>query len=280
VVVVAFYSGNDALESFRLAYSAEPWSRLRLDPNITASDGPPVKYPPPKSWWWEVNFKDRVTTTFIPRFRLASNMDHPAVKAGYAIMAETARLMSDMAGKAGVPIVFTIIPSKELVYAEKVRGDGIDAPDDYLSLIKAEEANLRGLALQLAKLPHADYVDLLSPLQGEALKPLKLYPPDGNGHPLAAGYDFIARTLAPAVNRHLPQKKSGLFRIRNREKRYLFILVKDDGVWYFGSREIIKANGWTLDETPLIESRDIAGLPIRGIIGMADPMQFGPKSVK
>jgi hypothetical protein len=98
VVVVAFYSGNDPLESFAMAYDIERWAALRPDPRLTGTEAPPVAFPPPESELWHVKFKDGCITTFSPKLRLASNMpDQPAVRAGYAIMRESARQISALA---------------------------------------------------------------------------------------------------------------------------------------------------------------------------------------
>jgi hypothetical protein len=139
VVVVAFYSGNDPLESFAIAYGVEHWAALRPDPRLTGAEAPSVAFPPPESELWHVKFKDGSTTTFSPKLRLASNVpDHPAVKAGYAIMREVAHQISVLAQPFDTKLVFTVIPTKELAFAEKVRRDGIETPADYAELVSAE----------------------------------------------------------------------------------------------------------------------------------------------
>ena len=47
VLVVAFYSGNDPLESFMIAYGNAQWAAFRLDKNLSARDTPAVA--PPES---------------------------------------------------------------------------------------------------------------------------------------------------------------------------------------------------------------------------------------
>ena len=279
VVVVAFYSGNDSLESFHLAYSVKRWAHLRLNPKLNASDMPPGKYPPPESEWWPVVFKDGAKTTFTPKHRLGSNMDHPAVKAGYAIMKETARQMSDSAGKSNVRVVFIIIPTKELVFAEKVRREGIDASSDYLALIGSEGKNYKDLASELKMLPNAVYVDLLTPMRQEALT-VPLYPPTTDGHPVAAGYNFIARVVAPVVDEYIPVGPRGLLLLETSPKDRFPVLADDDGVWLFRSRKIIIANGWRTGNIPIVQPRDIATLPLRGVITTVDPQRFGPPSIE
>lgn len=279
VIIVAFYSGNDALESFQLVYGADRWASLRPDPNIGKTDSPTGTFPPPESEWWRVRFKDGLATIFTPRHRLLSNQDHPAVKAGYAIMQEAARRMATMPGKGDINLVFAVIPTKELVYAEKVRRDGIEAPKDYLALVKAEKANVEKLAGALMNLPNAVYVDLVAPLQKAALSSEPLYPSNMNGHPIAAGYAIIAGALAPVVNQYLPQRPRGLVAVKVSPKDYQFVLVKKSGVWGFASKNTIKANGWTMIDVPVVSQRDISALPLRGVITSIEPRRFGPRSM-
>jgi hypothetical protein len=206
VVVVAFYTGNDPLESFLLAYSRPRWEALRPDRSLSAADGPKIPFPPPESTWWPVTFPDGVSTVFTPELRLSSNSHHPAAKAGYGIMAKVAQAMAASPNHTRFPqgigsmrLVFTIIPTKELVYAEKIRRAQLETVAAYDELIARESANAAALATILAGLPHATYVDVIEPLQQAALNPRSLYPNDHNGHPLSPGYAVIAETLAFAA---------------------------------------------------------------------------------
>jgi hypothetical protein len=62
-----------------------------------------------------------------PRLRLISNIDHPAVDAGYALMATAGRLIAEKAEALGTRLVFTVMPAGERVYADMVIGDSIVA---------------------------------------------------------------------------------------------------------------------------------------------------------
>ncbi len=146
VIVVAFYTGNDPLETFQQAYGNDRNALLRLDPKLTAGDAPKVVFPAPESEWWKVTFEDGVSTIFTPRLRHASNQNHPAVRVGYAIMAETGRWMAEIARRNQVTLVLTIIPTKELACAAKVAQEGIEPPRDYAALITDERENARWLA--------------------------------------------------------------------------------------------------------------------------------------
>lgn len=276
IIIVAFYTGNDPLESFEVAYNIDKWKSLRIDPALTSKDVPNVEFPAPESEWRHVRFKDGVETIFTPRLRFASNQDHSAVRAGYAIMLEVARQMSIKTQSLNIRLVFTLIPTKEMVYAEKFLHDQIIPSEDYLTLIGAEEKNLRTLSFELDQLPNAVYVDLLTPLQQAALKPEPLYPPDINGHPIAAGYKVIADTLSPVVGSYLQVRPHGLFAVELPYADYFVAVINNEGVWIFDRDDIMKANGWGLDGIKTIKYRDIADLPIRGTVAIVDPARFGP----
>jgi lysophospholipase L1-like esterase len=206
IVVVAFYTGNDPLESFRKAYSDSRWRSLLPDHTISVDDAPSVVFPPPDSELWDVQFSDGLEFSFAPKLRLASNQEHPAVQAGYDVMAIVAKQIVEIAATRNIRVVFTIIPTAELVYARKVRSENIVASSEYSALIAAETMRIERLAAELSKIPRATYVDIVSVLQSEALGSEPLYPP-ANGHPLPAGYQIIAEALAPTVSESLPKQQ-------------------------------------------------------------------------
>ena len=127
-IVVAFYTGNDSLESFTLAYGSEVHKEFRPDLSLTKFDAPPVIFPAPVEEKWEVQFKDGIKTVFTPTVRLASNSDQPAVKAGYEIMALIAEQITALAVPKRIPVFFTIIPTKEFVYSQKINSENINVP--------------------------------------------------------------------------------------------------------------------------------------------------------
>lgn len=200
VLIVAFYTGNDPLESFVQAYGRERWRPLRPNARLTAGDAPPIVFPPPADEIWGARFDDGVTVGFTPRYRLASNNEHPAVSAGYDVMAEAARQLGVAAADAGARLVFTIIPTKELVFAPRVTAEGLDAPEAYDTLVTREAENIARLSRALEAVPGATYVDVVRALQRAARLPTPLYPASEDGHPLAHGYGVIAAALADALD--------------------------------------------------------------------------------
>jgi lysophospholipase L1-like esterase len=275
VVIVAFYSGNDPLESFQLAYGSEHWNWLIPDTVLTSSDMPKVESPPPRSEYLDVTFKDGVRTVFTPTLRLASNDDSPVVSAGYSIMGTAARLIAEKARQAGSKIVFTVIPTKELVYATKMQGEGITLPDNYKRLVKLEHQHIIKLANDIGNIPGALYVDVASALQRAAMNNVNLYPDNMNGHPVAEGYRVIGEQLSKTVKRLIPATPRGLYAWNDDGLPY-FILVNYEGVWLFESIELIEENGWPEGDVTIIESRELSNLSYKGMIKTVDRRRFGP----
>lgn len=275
VVVVAYYTGNDPLESFTMAYGVDHWHWLRPDSSLRGADSPRVVSPAPESEWWPVAFSDGTRAIFTPTLRLASNQDHPAVKAGYAIMAGSAKHIAGLAGKAGIDVIFTIIPTKELVFAAKVAEEGLDVPADYATLVSRERENIATLSAHIQSLPGVHYVDVLTPLQSAAMEGRFLYAPDKDGHPFPEGYGVIGRAIADKVNALLPDRPSGLYSLVT-DDQYSFLLVNAEGVWNFNSTELIEANGWPPGEVRNITLRELVDLPHMGAISGVDAARFGP----
>jgi len=280
VIVIAFYSGNDALETFQQAYGNKRYAFLKLDQTLKSSDMPKVVYPAPESEWWRVQFKDRVSTIFTPKLRHSSNQQHPAVRAGYAGMAEAGRMMGQMARRNHqVKLVFTIIPTKELVYTVKVAQDGIIPPADYQALVTDEHDNIRWLADELGKVPGTIFVDVVTPLQEAAKQATPLYPENNNGHPIEAGYRIIARTLAVTVQPFLSDQIEGLVAFRKDENHSSAFLVRDGKAWFVPSFDIARQNGWSSDNIPLTDERKIRRLPLVGVMNRVDATRFGPHKI-
>jgi len=198
VVVVAFYAGNDPMESFRLAYALEHWRELRPDPELDVDDAP--REPPGDGWLgWNTTLADGVAVRFTPGRRLYSMQAHPTTDAGWEIMAAVAGRMAAIAAERGIALVFTLIPTKERVFAPLLARDGVAVTESYAELVAAERGREAGFAQRLAELPGVAWVDLATPLERAILAGRRTHRLDGDGHPLPAGYALIARTVEPAV---------------------------------------------------------------------------------
>lgn len=279
LIIVAFYSGNDSLESFRIAYSLDRFKDLRPVRNLNLEEAPSVAFPPPPESLWPVEFKDGVKTVFTPALRLAANDEHPAVNAGYGVMANAAREIRRLTRPFGTNLIFTIIPTKEYVYAEKLRSDGIELRQDYARLISAERKRISKLADVLDSMPDSVYVDLTDPLSTAARDGVALYPSDENGHPVAAGYAVIAEMLALAARDKVISRPLGLVAIPLSQSLSALYLVTVDGVRRIPDLALALKNGWSTEQIQVVSFRALEGLPRRGVLDVIDPGRFGPDTV-
>jgi lysophospholipase L1-like esterase len=249
ITIVAYYSGNDALESFSTAYGSERFTHLRTNRKIdkTAVPDSPHKWPTPPEHIWPVRFSDGSETGFTPAHRYRSNTKHPAVDTGYEILLLTAQKISHLAKEKNVIPVFTIIPTKELVFEKKILEGNYttirhynDLKDVYLKLVEAEKKRVDWLSAEIKKIPNAVYIDLLPSLQAAAFNKFELYPNDDNGHPYFEGYDVIAETFARSIDKYIqPPINEGIVLRRSSFRRYLTFLYKDQKLWYLSSKEIL-----------------------------------------
>ncbi|MBY0278573.1 SGNH/GDSL hydrolase family protein [Candidatus Binatia bacterium] len=278
VLVVAFYTGNDAFDAVKVAYNLDAWKSLRALPEKPAD--PPRDWPPKPGDLWQVSVGEH-ETVLTPRARLVANdRGLPSTIEGYRIMAEVARRIAALAAADGVKVVFTIIPTKELVYAARLRRDGVQETPDYAKLVADETANVHELARALREISGATFVDLVKPLQQAALDDVPIYPPNQNGHPVGPGYAAIAEALAPVVDHMLPEPPAnGLVRVAATGQDVEFYgLVLDGTLWRFPDGASAQQSGWTLDAAVPLSRRDVAFLADRGIVPEPDPSLFGPEA--
>ncbi len=278
VVIVAFYTGNDAIDTFNKVYGDDRWESLRLNPRLRSSDVPNV----PQNDEWKVKFNDGIETVFTPNNRQLSNRrNHPAVLVGYEIMGKIAEKMGEIARINRIQLVFTIIPTKELVFKKKIIMENITPREDYLVLVNDEEKNLMALAEKLIGVPGSVYVDLLTPLQSAVIQSQNLYPnSDKDGHPVEDGYNLIGKTIYNDVVKLLPPKLQGgaIAKISLTDDEYRPLLFKNSYFYRFVSQRIAEENGWTQKNIKTAELRDVSKLPYGGAINTIDPTQFGPQA--
>ncbi|KAA3625987.1 MAG: hypothetical protein DWQ08_08510 [Proteobacteria bacterium] len=285
IVIVGMYTGNDPLLDFSSAYGSDRWARFRPDPSLEASDAPRIAYPPPDDELWFASLADGSRIGFTPAYRyVPNNRTEPAVRAGYRIMARVASEMRDLATSAGALPVFTIIPTKELVYSERLAAEGVGFDPVYRELVRDEMSNIEELAADLASLDGARYADLVAPLKAAALSDADIYPRGANGHPAAAGYRQIALALAEQIAPHLPPPLRGLYGVQNRDGSAVSVyLVTDKGKWIVPDPSIAYANGWGSGndiQMATVVERDMTAIPTLGVLNAVDPERFGPGAFK
>ncbi len=279
IIVVALYTGNDAISDFRNAYSYDKWASLRPDPALTAADTPTVAFPPPESQHWPVSFPGGPETVFTPAYRLAANDPaNAAVQAGYGVMARAAAAIRDRVAPLGVLPVFTIIPTKEYVYAGRIAAEDISAPPEFDALVAAEQAHIDTLARQLQALKAARYVDVVTALQAAAAGPEPLYPTDWDGHPVAAGYAVIAAALHDDLAGLIRPLPTGLVALTEQGGGIRSLqLLTADGRWVFRDADVAAASGWSLSAVQSVPPGEMDLLPYLGTIERPDADRFGPE---
>jgi hypothetical protein len=135
-----------------------------------------------------------IQTVLTPAARLATiDTSDPRVEEGLRIsLAALLRMADACAERCRMAVV--AIPSKELVFAERVRASGAAPPPALAELALREtllwERVRRGLAD--AEIPLVDTLPALRALVSDGRNP---YRSDWNGHPLAAGNEAIAEAV-------------------------------------------------------------------------------------
>ena len=264
VVVIAFYTGNDPLEAFMLATASELWKEFLPSEDIKKHSAPRAEFPAPADQQWQHTFSDGIETIFTSKLRHTSNKKHPAVDAGYEIMSNVARAISSKAKEYGISIVFTIIPTKEYVYSDKVKAESIKAPSDYLSLVQDESVRIDTFSKVLSQLPAAYYVDVAGALKLAALETTDLYPMGMNGHPMAAGYAVIAETLTPKLRELIVSPKNGVVVRVTAENNQVPLYLNQGQYWLIrgGYEEITRLVADSGNR--IVKSRELAGLKYMG----------------
>jgi len=276
-IVVAFYTGNDSLETFKAAYAVDSWKEFRLDASLSIHDMPNIPFPPPKEDRWELRFSSGFTTTFTPKLRLLSNDSASgAVVAGYRIIKEIATRIYSVLTKEGVDVYFTVIPTKEMVYSKRVQDEGVVPPEAYAKLIREEGNALSELTEHFAVIG-AKSIDVVSDLKSAASTDALLYPPDSNGHPVPEGYRLIGETIARAVKDGLANKTGvladGGYFTASPERYYV---ARKGEMYLFAQPEAAALSGWKKEDFVKVDNRRIESIGMNGVVRSGDTERFGP----
>lgn len=199
VVIVAFYTGNDPVDSYWSIYGDARWSAYRPNQALKQSDYPEVKWPPPRDELEFITLANGQRVGFTPKLRHVSNMKHPAVTVAYEIMVAMAQEIGKVARQEGIPVIFTIIPTKELAFSKRIHADGIKMSQAYNTLVNDERARISYFSAELKNIAGCQYVDIVANMQEATSGDIATYKPSADGHPVAYGYNVIARALSRAV---------------------------------------------------------------------------------
>ncbi|MEM7468387.1 MAG: hypothetical protein AAF387_16070, partial [Pseudomonadota bacterium] len=231
MIVVAFYTGNDSLETFRQVYSKDKWENYRTDPALSVNDLPKIHFDKLSEEVWDVTFPKLGSVSFTPKLRLLSNGDNDVVKAGYRAISAIARDIAETCRQNETQLVFTIIPTKELAFSKLVGETVEKIDDDYLALTENELSNISFLLSEFGKLDNVTYIDVIESLQDAVMQSLPIYP-NVDGHPLTYGYQVIGKALAygtkPSWN-----EPDGLVALFTGKNKYSLGLIRDGNFWLF-----------------------------------------------
>ncbi len=203
VVVIAFYTGNDAVDSFLLAYGSETWSDFVPDPNLSLNDLPKLTSGSDPDQIWVANFSDGSEISFAPDYRAGAIESNAAIDAGFEIMRMVAERIAKKSSEENIVPIFIVIPTKETVYAKQIEAAELDAPESYRRLVESETKRIGDLESAIKNIDGAVYVDVLTPLRTALEQKEYIYPHDKDGHPTARGYSVIGETVAIEASKYL-----------------------------------------------------------------------------
>lgn len=283
VVVIAFYTGNDAVESFLLAYGSETWAEFIPDPNLTTSDLPKLSGNADPDHIWNAVFPDGNRVSFTPNYRAGAIGRDPAIDAGFEIMRIVSERIAAQSVLENIVPIFIVIPTKETAYANQIDTAGIDQPEPYRRLINIERKRISDLESGIRALDGAVVVDVLTPLRAALRQGKEVYPRDKDGHPTPVGYQVIGETVAIEVSKYLPAPEiSGLVKpTRHLDNAtlaaYEFPFSLGDIQWYLyveGGDYWLPDDMGSLLQTPNLSARevnyrDVANLRYRGRLSAA-----------
>lgn len=267
IVIVAFYTGNDALESFQMAKVSSSWNILLDDKSLTTKGLPKVSFPASESEQWKIEFDNNISTIFTPNLRHNSNISHPAVDAGYKIMLDIAKLMTEKSDSEGIKIFFTIIPTKEYVYAKKIDTENIQPGESYSKLILDEKSRIDTLIKQITTLKSNSYIDVINDLQTAALQDIQLYPEDINGHPINNGYKVIADAIYRGINKYIDTLNQGFYLYQTVNSITNIIYINDGFFWKVNNTNISMFN-LNLDKLDTISPNYLGNISYAGELNM------------
>lgn len=257
VIIVAFYAGNDPLESFMHVYGSEQWAQLRPDTRLTASDAPTVQVPVPTDKQWRVPLEGDLSTIMLVEFRRANLRRNAAVDAGWVIMKTVATRLAEQATAYQATLIVALIPTKETAYARLIEQRAVAAPKEYADLLAEEAQRHQDFSAYVAALGGARFVDVSARLQEALLAGEALYPADSDGHPGVAGYAQIAAAIEQAAAPLLPRYPCGPVRFESRDGVWHQAVASGDGRYWLDNTGA-DSSATAIDERMVESMRELA----------------------
>lgn len=157
-------------------------------------------------WAWQDPAAPATRTVFKPAGRLqAVDPARPAVAEGLLITERAlTELQAEVSGQ-GARLLVVTIPTKERAYCAYLKATGAPMPAAHARLCDVESSTRAGLAAVMTR-ERIEHVDATPALEARIAAHAALYPPDDDGHEVAAGYGVIAGVVADALSRPAPSR--------------------------------------------------------------------------
>ena len=275
-ILIAIYTGNDPLETFRLVYSSSVWKRLRTDSEVNLKMIP--KAPPVTEDIYSVILPDIGEVKFTPGRRFLSNdRESKVVQVGYAIIDKILGEIDNFAANSGIDVFVTIIPTKEYIYSPLLEKHIKDINPVFQHLVRDERGWIEYLQGRIEELPELEFLELHSALRSASGKVELLYPTNENGHPYPPGYNLIAQVLASKLKGRFPRLKDGVYRAKQYGEDQLY-LFREGKLYWIQGMNTFEGNGWQVSDLKDVSSRELSNYTISGRINAVNKNDFGPKS--
>lgn len=145
---------------------------------------------------WEDPDRAAIRTAFTAQLRLSAlAVEDDRVAEGVRITGEVMGRLRRELDARGVAMLVVLIPTKESVYEPLVASGGGRIPEKLRSLWEAERQR-RDAIEEVLSTQGIAWVDALPAMQVALREGRQLYPQDGDGHPIGAGYGVIAEVVA------------------------------------------------------------------------------------
>jgi lysophospholipase L1-like esterase len=265
VIIVAFYTGNDPLETYSMVYGSDVWNEFISESSLNKNDVPPIESSLTENKQWAVTFSDGVKTVFTPALRHSTNKQHPVIDAAYQSMIKVANKISTHAVEDNIHVIFTLIPTKEYVYAKKIEYERIEMNSAYKVLIRDEKTRIQEFSNALTSIDNTSYIDVINDLQEAALGKDALYPPDSNGHPVAKGYKVIGETIARGMSDILqPAAANGLAVVLTADESIkILVFIENKQYWFVDVPDDL-ITSTKIEVNQVIKKRDLTGFLYSG----------------
>ena len=150
-------------------------------------------------WTWQDPAAPATRTVFKPAGRLqAVDPARPAVAEGLLITERAlTELQAEVSGQ-GARLLVVTIPTKERAYCAYLKSTAATMPPAHARLCDVE-SNTRARLTDVLTRERIEHVDATPALEARIAAHAQLYPPDDDGHEVAAGYGVIAGVVADAL---------------------------------------------------------------------------------